>query len=65
MAILSGMKEICGHLQRSEATVTKMMKEYPDFPAKKFGGGMWESDTDLIDEWKRKLLREKMERVSV
>ena len=61
MAILSGMKEIGGYLRRSEATVTKMMKQHPNFPAEKLGG-IWESDTDLIDNWKRELMCKRREK---
>ncbi len=62
MAVLIGMKDICDYLNRSEATVTKLLKEYPTFPAEKIGGGMWESDTELIDEWRKKILRRRMEK---
>jgi predicted DNA-binding transcriptional regulator AlpA len=48
---LSGMKEICNHLNRSEPTVLTLIRDY-DFPAKKVLG-VWESDTDLIDRWRK------------
>jgi hypothetical protein len=45
------MKAICGHVYRSEATVLSLIRDY-DFPATKIGG-IWESDIDLISEWRR------------
>jgi len=48
---LSGMKEICNHLNRSEPTVLTLIRDYA-FPAKKVLG-VWESDTDLIDSWRK------------
>lgn len=49
MKALSGMKEICGHMRRSESTMLALIRDF-DFPAKKIRG-IWESHTDLIDEW--------------
>lgn len=54
MAGLSGMKEICDYTRRSEAIIRKWHKEY-GFPLVKIGGVV-ESDTDLIDEWRRKMI---------
>ncbi len=51
MAGLSGMSAICGYCQRAEPTILKWIRE-EDFPAKKIGGGIWESDTGLIDDWR-------------
>lgn len=51
MATLSGMKEICNYVRRSEATVLDWIKNM-DFPAKKLSG-IWESDRELIDDWRR------------
>ena len=48
---LSGMKEICSHMNRSEATVLKMIRE-SDFPAIKIGG-VWESDKALVEKWRK------------
>ena len=52
MAVLSGMKAICDYVNRSEATVLKWIRELR-FPSSKIGGGIWESDTELIDRWRR------------
>ena len=49
---LTGMKQITGYYQYSEATILKMIQER-SFPARKISGGIWESDTDLIDNWRR------------
>lgn len=46
---LTGMKEICQYMSRSEVTVLKLIRDQ-DFPAKKIGG-IWESDKELVDEW--------------
>jgi len=53
---LSGMKEISGYFRRSEATLLKLIRD-EDFPARKFGG-IWESDTELIDKWRREKIAE-------
>ncbi len=50
MAALSGMKEICRHMSRSEATILELIRDL-DFPAVKIKG-MWESDTELISQWR-------------
>lgn len=53
---LSGMKAIAAYWGRSQATVLKLIQE-EGFPARKIAGN-WESDTALIDEWRRlKILR--------
>ena len=52
MASLTGMKAITDYVKRSEVTVLKLIRA-EDFPAKKLGG-IWESDTELIDEWRKK-----------
>jgi hypothetical protein len=54
--ILSGMKEISKYLKRSEVTVLQWIRIYK-LPANKFGGGVWESDSDLIDEWRRDTIK--------
>ena len=51
MAQLSGMKQICEYINRSECTVLTLVRT-EGFPAKKIGG-IWESDTQLIDDWRR------------
>ena len=52
MSGLSGMKAIGGYVNRSEVTVLKWIRELR-FPSSKIGGGIWESDTELIDRWRR------------
>lgn len=54
MAGLAGMKEICGYMKRSEATVLQWQREM-DLPIIKIGGA-WEGDTERIDEWRRKMI---------
>ncbi len=61
MAALSGMKEITSYCRRSEATVLKWIREC-DFPAEKIGGVGWESDTEVIDEWRKSILRDRFKR---
>ncbi len=51
MAGLTGMKEICDYCKLSESTLTKRIN-LEDLPAVKIGG-IWESDTDDIDSWRR------------
>ena len=51
MAGLSGMKDICKHCNRSEATILAWIRTR-DFPAVKITGS-WESDTEAIDEWRK------------
>lgn len=55
MSALSGMKEITQHCQRSEMTIMKWIRNFK-FPAKKLGG-VWESDTDLIAEWRKLVIK--------
>ncbi len=52
---LSGMKEICGYLKRSERTVLNLIR-LQKFPAKKLGG-VWESDKELIHLWRKKQIQ--------
>ena len=52
MAALTGMAEIAAYMRRSEATVLTWIRTL-DFPARKIGG-MWESDTELADQWRIK-----------
>lgn len=53
---LVGMKDICQYMQRSEASVLRLIRDY-DFPAKKIMG-IWESHTILIERWRIRLLAE-------
>ena len=48
---LVGKKDICAYAQRSWITVKRWIQK-KGFPARKIDG-RWESDTELIDEWKR------------
>ena len=56
MAALTGMAEIAAYMRRSEATVLTWIRTL-DFPARKIGG-MWESDTELADQWRIKQVLE-------
>jgi len=47
---LTGMKEITAYARRSEATILTWVRDM-DFPARKIGG-VWESNTALVDQWK-------------
>jgi hypothetical protein len=56
---LSGMtaiRDFCRsiNMQSSEVTIVQLIKE-EDFPAKKLGG-VWESDQDLIIQWRKRRL---------
>jgi hypothetical protein len=48
---LVGKKEICAYVRRSWRTIKKWVQT-DQFPATKIDD-RWESDTGLIDEWKR------------
>ena len=48
---LSGMEEIAQYTRRSKATVLDWIKN-AGFPAAKLGH-VWESDKDMIDQWKK------------
>lgn len=54
---LSGRKEIMCHVRRAWPTIRKWIK-HQHFPARKIDG-QWESDTTLIDEWRKKQIQEK------
>jgi hypothetical protein len=54
MTSLTGKKEICNFVGRSWVTVEKWIINL-SFPARLMGG-RWESDGDLITEWRRGLL---------
>lgn len=60
MTALSGMKEITAYVRRSESTVLTLIREF-DFPAKKICG-VWESDTEVVDNWRRRLIGENSQR---
>lgn len=47
---LTGMKEIAHYARRSEVTILTWIRDM-DFPARKIGG-VWESNTSLVDQWK-------------
>ena len=48
---LVGKKEITAYVRRSWMTIQRWIIE-DSFPARKIDG-VWESDTTLVDEWKR------------
>ncbi len=48
---LSGMDEITDYARRSSVTILDWIR-HMSFPARKIGG-IWESDTALIDQWRR------------
>lgn len=52
---LSGMNEISSYIKRSIPTVIELVATV-DFPATKIGG-VWESDTEMIDEWRKAFLK--------
>lgn len=58
MAQLMGMKAICNYVKRSDATVLQWIREQ-DFPANKIGG-IWESTTKQVDDWKDKVVAGKL-----
>ncbi len=63
MSALSGMKEIATYCNRSEATILKWIREC-GFPAEKIGGVGWESDTEVIGEWRKERLRGRLKNVA-
>ena len=52
------MKEICAYVRRSEATVLEWIRQL-DFPATKINGGIWESDTKLVNRWRENQIMSK------
>lgn len=58
MTALSGMKEICGYFKRSESTILQLIRDCR-FPAIKLGG-IWESDTEEVDRWRKQWLRDEV-----
>lgn len=58
MGELIGMAAICDKVKRSESTVWNWIRDM-DFPAKNVGG-IWESNDDLIQTWKKKFMDEKI-----
>ncbi len=55
---LSGMDEIAGYARRSSVTVLDWVRHL-SFPASKIGG-IWESDTFLIDQWRREQIQKEV-----
>jgi hypothetical protein len=55
MPVLSGMKNICQYCCRSESTILIWIRAL-GFPAAKFSGS-WESDSEMIDDWRRKQIK--------
>jgi hypothetical protein len=49
---LRGMNEICDYCRRSESTIMIWIQSR-GFPAVKMKPGGWESDSDMIDEWRK------------
>ncbi|EFK08744.1 conserved hypothetical protein [delta proteobacterium NaphS2] len=61
MSKLSGMNQITAYYGFSEPIVLTLIRT-KGFPAVKLSGGMWQSDTVLIDKWRRqKILNELQE----
>jgi len=52
---LSGMDEISDYARRSAVTLLDWIRNM-SFPATKIGG-IWESDTCLIDQWRREQIQ--------
>lgn len=50
MAGLKGMASICAYFDRSESTILMLIRT-ENFPAEKIGG-IWESTTEKINEWR-------------
>lgn len=48
---LVGKKEIAAYVRRSWMTIRRWIVD-DDFPARKIDG-VWESDTALVDDWKK------------
>ena len=57
MADLQGMKQICSHCNKSESTVLMLIRS-EDFLVTIIGG-RWESDTDLITDWRKEKISKK------
>lgn len=60
MAQLKGMKEICKHSRRSEATILSFINQYRGtenaFPAYRIKPSMiWTADSKQIDDWFEKM----------
>lgn len=55
---LIGMKSICQYLERSEATLLKLIRD-EGFPAIKIGG-IWESDVVEITAWRREKIQSRV-----
>jgi len=48
------MKQLCDYENRSEDTLLSLIRN-EGYPARKIGG-IWESDTELVDQWRRNLI---------
>lgn len=59
MALLSGWDAICAYTNRGETTLRRWVREN-NFPVVKIGGCV-ESDTDLIDSWRRRRIKTLMD----
>ena len=57
MSGLVGVKAICGYTGMSESTIMGWIQR-EDFPAVKVGG-VWISDSEEIDDWRRGIIRER------
>ncbi|TWI68532.1 hypothetical protein LZ24_02504 [Desulfobotulus alkaliphilus] len=49
---LVGLKEICAYARMSTPRVKIAIQEY-GFPARQIIGTEWQSDMQLVDEWRR------------
>ena len=59
--LLQGMKEICAYVNRSETTVLSWIRNL-EFPASKLNGGIWESDKEAIDKWRKEQIEKNYEK---
>jgi predicted DNA-binding transcriptional regulator AlpA len=57
---LMGMKEICAYVGKSVNTVKTLIRD-EGFPAVQIGG-MWESDCQMIDQWRRAQIEQAVKR---
>ncbi|EFK08945.1 conserved hypothetical protein [delta proteobacterium NaphS2] len=60
MSKLDGMNEITTYYGFSEPVVLALIR-HRGFPAVKLSGGMWQSDTGLIDKWRRQQILNELE----
>ena len=57
MAKLSGIKEISKYVCKSESTLMGWIFRC-QFPAARIAGGVWESDTEEVDAWRRRMVKD-------